>query len=85
MACGKPAIASCIGGVPEIVRNGETGILVEPGNVSKLAEALYTVLKDEELKQQMSGKALSFVQKLYTWEAVARRAILAYDTIINDS
>jgi glycosyltransferase involved in cell wall biosynthesis len=85
MACGKPAIASCIGGVPEIVRNGETGILVEPGNVSKLAEALYTVLKDEELKQQMSSKALSFVQKLYTWEAVARRAILAYDTIINDS
>ena len=48
MAAGKPMVASNVGGIPEIVIDGETGILVEPANPIKLAEALDLLVIDQE-------------------------------------
>src|SRR5262249_36764145 len=49
MACKKPIVATTAGGIPEIIENQKNGILVEPDNEKALAEALITVLKDENL------------------------------------
>ena len=56
MALGKPVVASRVGGLEEVVLDGETGMLVPPGNIRVLAEALITALGDETLRESM-GRA----------------------------
>jgi glycosyltransferase involved in cell wall biosynthesis len=46
MAAGVPVVASRIGGIPELVKDGETGFLVEPGNAAELADRLRELLGD---------------------------------------
>ena len=53
LAAGKPIIASNVGGVPEIIENGVNGLLVAPGEPSKLVEACLRLLKDNELSRQI--------------------------------
>jgi glycosyltransferase involved in cell wall biosynthesis len=56
MAMGKPVVASNTGGLPEAVADGETGLLVPPGNAEALAGALLALLEDPDRAQAM-GKA----------------------------
>jgi glycosyltransferase involved in cell wall biosynthesis len=53
LAAERPIVASDVGGVPEIIENGVNGLLVAPGNPSKLAEACLRLLKDNELSRQI--------------------------------
>ncbi|WP_107689192.1 glycosyltransferase [Coprothermobacter proteolyticus] len=53
MAAGKPVVATAVGGVPELVENGLTGLLVPPDNANALAEALLLLAKHPELRQVM--------------------------------
>jgi glycosyltransferase involved in cell wall biosynthesis len=55
MAVGKPVIASRIGGLPEIVTDGETGILVEPGDSDALRTAIATLVNDPALAARMGA------------------------------
>lgn len=52
MACERPIIASNSGGIPVMVEDGKTGILVEPGNVEELAEKIIALLQDEHLREK---------------------------------
>ena len=56
MALGRPVVASRVGGIPDMVEDGVTGLLVEPGDSAALANALNTILKDAELAQRL-GRA----------------------------
>lgn len=55
MAMGQAVIASCIGGIPDVVVDGETGILVSPGNVDQLRQAMQTLIDDPELRTRMGA------------------------------
>jgi len=57
MACRKPVVASAVGGIPEIIENGKTGILVDPDNPAALANALLNLLKDPSLQRSISSNA----------------------------
>ena len=57
MACGRPVVAANAGGMPEIVRNGITGILVDKENPSQLADALNALLGDPSLRQRLGENA----------------------------
>jgi len=61
MACGIPVVSTNVAAVPEVV--GDTGILVEPRNSDQLAEAMLKLLSDEDLRQELSKKALKQAQK----------------------
>src|SRR5258708_19258222 len=56
MAHAKPIVASRIGGIPELVRNGETGLLFEPKNTPKLSSSLSMLLSASDLRTQL-GRA----------------------------
>ncbi len=57
MAMGTPVVASRVGGIPEIVRDGVDGLLFEPGNAEELAACLVRLLKDGELRAEMGRNA----------------------------
>lgn len=58
MSCGLPVVTSRMGGIPEIVREGETGFLMEPGDYSSLAQRLDRLVADASLRQALGQAAL---------------------------
>ncbi len=77
MAAGKPVIGSAIGGIKETITEG-TGILVDPGNVKQLREAIEVLMHDSKLRQNMGEKGRKIVQEKYAEEKVVERLIAAY-------
>lgn len=78
MACGKPVVASRVGGVPELVRDGTDGILVRPGDVRGLADAIVTLLKDLKLREEMGRRGKERVRD-FSWDVTARVALREYE------
>ena len=68
-ACGRPAVASRVGGIPSAVLDGETGLLVPPGDVEALAEALTVVLNDDDLARSLGKRAAERARTEFSWEA----------------
>src|SRR5262249_5239760 len=65
IACKNPIVATTAGGIPEIIENQKNGILVEPDNEKALAEALITVLKDDNLRTNIAAKGYSTVRERF--------------------
>lgn len=78
MACGAPVVASRLGGLPEVVRHGETGFLVEPGNVDALRQRLEELLGDRTLMARLGESGHQLAVEQFTWDACARRCLEAY-------
>jgi alpha-maltose-1-phosphate synthase len=78
MASGTPVVASAVGGVPEIVQDGETGFLVPPGDVAALHDRLAQVLGDAALARRLGANARQSVLDRFTWSRVAERCLQAY-------
>jgi glycogen synthase len=95
MACETPVVASAIGGIPEVVEHGETGLLVtpeaigptevEPRNPEQfardLAAGVNALLDDPDLRLEMARKARQRVQRLFSWTAIARRTLEFYQAL----
>ncbi|MDP3985719.1 MAG: glycosyltransferase family 4 protein [bacterium] len=64
-AAGKPVIASNIGGLPEVVKEGETGILVPPGDAAALAERIQSLFRNADLIRKMGESARRVVEQEY--------------------
>ena len=77
MAAGLPVVASRVGGIPEIVSEGETGLLVEPDNPDALAEALRLLCQNESLRFSMGRSARERVKR-YAWDSVVPRILSVF-------
>ncbi len=69
MAFGKPVIGTALGGIPDIVEDGVTGILVDPENPLSLPSALRTLLSNDDLRQRMGRRAGELVRTCYGFES----------------
>lgn len=78
MACGTPVIASRAASLPEIVVNGETGILFPANDLASLKAAIARLATDSTLWHAMSVAARQRVEAIFTWGAVAERCLNAY-------
>jgi glycosyltransferase involved in cell wall biosynthesis len=78
MACGTPVVASRLGGLREVVRHGETGFLVEPGDVAGLRHHLELVLEDPRRARQLGENGRQLALEQFSWDACARRCLEAY-------
>jgi glycosyltransferase involved in cell wall biosynthesis len=81
MSSGTPVICSRLGGLPEVVRDGETGFLVEPGNVEQLRDRISTLCRDPALATRMGQAARALVLERFTWEACAHRCLEVYEEL----
>ncbi|MBV5330682.1 MAG: glycosyltransferase [Chlorobium sp.] len=66
-SCHVPIVATRVGGVPEIVANNESGLLVEAGNVGQLAKAMEQCVVNRELKDRLAQAALQIIEKKYSF------------------
>jgi glycosyltransferase involved in cell wall biosynthesis len=81
-AFGIPVIATRTGGLPEYVRDGETGLLVEPHNVPELANALLRYLENESLQQELQKGASSVADQALSWDQIALQYEYAFQETI---
>lgn len=65
---GLPVVATRVGGVPEVVMDNKTGLLVEPRNDEELAVALKKLIIESDLREKMGAAGRKFVEKKYRWE-----------------
>lgn len=78
MACGTPVVATRVGGIPEVVVDGETGWLVPPGDPAALAEALRGALGDPVRARRMGEAGRRRVEAHFSWDRIADRTLAVY-------
>jgi len=69
MAAGIPIVSSNMGGIPDVVKHGENGLLAKPYDVKMVAENLIKLLKDDEMRKEMGEKGLKMI-KNYSWDKI---------------
>jgi glycosyltransferase involved in cell wall biosynthesis len=79
MAHGRAVVASDVGGLRDLVADGETGLSVPPGNVDALREALERLLADRDLRDRLGTNARERVRELCSWPRVIDATLAAYD------
>jgi glycosyltransferase involved in cell wall biosynthesis len=67
-ACGRPVVVAAVGGLPEVVRDAHTGIVVPREDVGALAGAILRLVRDESLRAQMGAAGREHVKRLYEWK-----------------
>lgn len=77
-----PVVASRIGGVPEVVKDGKTGFLVEPKNVDELAKAIAKLIENPSLREKLGQEGRKFVKENYNWSKNAQQMEKLYKRII---
>lgn len=80
-ACGRPVVASRIGGIPDFVRHGENGLLAKPGHADDLAAQIQTVLRDPEMGREMGERGRARVERHHRWDDLA----LATERVLDEA
>lgn len=96
MACGTPVVATATGGIPEVVVDGETGLLVpleqagggsfepaDPARFSRdLASAISRLLGDAPLRERMGAAGRRRVEEMFSWGAIAQKTVALYEKLV---
>lgn len=83
MAAGVPVIATRVGGIPQMIEEGETGLLVPPQNERALQEKIESLIRDSALRSQLSRQALEMVKEKYSVEIMGKEYRKVYDAVLS--
>ena len=81
MACGLPSISTCIGGVKDILQNQQNGIVVNPGDIQQLFDALDLLLTDTTLSTNLGKAARQTIQTKYSSKIVIKEHIELFKSV----
>lgn len=84
MATGKPVIATRVGGLPEIIKDGINGLLTQPGNPTELAEKITLLLSDKSIANKMGVMGRKIAVEKYSWNVIAKQIINVYLEVIEE-
>ena len=84
LSYGKPVVASNVGGIPDIVIDGQTGLLVPEKDPKALEEAIVYVLTHEHFSQRLGEKGRKYVEEQFGWEKITDKLIDLYRNAIRD-
>jgi glycosyltransferase involved in cell wall biosynthesis len=79
MACGVPVIGSDVGGIPDIIEDGETGLLVEEKDVEGLSRIIVHLIDDDDFKDELIINGGGYVKKKFSWDNIAEIYLNAYN------
>ena len=80
---GLPVIASNLGGIPDVVKNGETGLLFNPGNYEELAQKIILVLEDESLARELVARGQKHIERNFSWEMIVLKLEKLYKKLVS--
>jgi len=75
-----PVIATNVGGIPELISNNITGLLVPPENPEAMTDAINELLSDNNTKQKLSKNAFEFINKNFSWDVLIEKYIKLYES-----
>lgn len=75
---GIPVVATRVGGMPEIIQHGETGLLVPPNDPQQTTDTINKLLADKDLREKLSAKAHEFITKNFSWDALLPQYLELY-------
>tara|TARA_B100000029_G_scaffold235373_1_gene232532 strand:- start:439 stop:1389 length:951 start_codon:yes stop_codon:yes gene_type:complete len=78
-----PVIGTNVGGIPELIKNNETGIIIPPENPSKLADAVNELLSNKEKSEKLAANGNRFVKNNMTWDVILPKYIKFYEDLLN--
>lgn len=78
MSYGKPVVGCGVGGIPEVIIDGVTGVLVPPADTQALADAIIVLLKDQLCRQKLGNSARDYVENNFSQDIMVRNTINAY-------
>jgi glycosyltransferase involved in cell wall biosynthesis len=84
MAAGKPIVASRLGQIGDILDDGETALLVEPGSADELAAAVLRLAGSADLRQTLGSNARRVATERHSWQENARRLVDAYERVCSE-
>ncbi len=73
MASGAPIVGTPVGGIPDFLKDRETGLFCQVGNPRDIAKKIKKILKDDELRKQLTKNGLALVRQKYSWKFIARQ------------
>jgi glycosyltransferase involved in cell wall biosynthesis len=85
MCCGTAVVASNVDGVPEVIRDGETGALVAPGDPAQLARAVGEFLGDEALRRRIAVAGSECVRERFAWSVHGEQMLKVYRRAIDSA
>ena len=81
MACSVPIVASKVGGIPDVVKDGENGLLVPPKDSEALADAIIYLLENEDIREKMGKNGRTKVEN-YSWDKMAEETEKIYEEVL---
>lgn len=85
MAAGIPVIGTPVGGIPDFLKNGETGLFCKVGDPEDIADKIRVVLTDDNLRNKLVLNGHKLVEEKYSWDRIAQEFNKLYETIRNHS
>jgi glycosyltransferase involved in cell wall biosynthesis len=82
MAFGRPVVATSVGGLPDAISDGETGVLVPPRDVAALREAIERLLGDAELRARLGAAARAHAARELSWPAATAALLEVYEVSV---
>jgi glycosyltransferase involved in cell wall biosynthesis len=83
MAAGKAVVATRVGAIPDVVRDGRSGLLVPPGNVTSFAQALSFLIGDQNKRQEMGVEAHKVVKESYSFNRMIESYEALYQSVLS--
>ena len=80
-ACGVPVIGTRVGGIPDVIRHNETGLLIEPQSSEAISQALKKMFGNEELRQRLRQNALQNLER-FNWNKIVEQVSEQYQNLL---
>ena len=79
-----PVVATNVGGIPELVKNNETGLLVPPNNPQELAKSVNKLLENKQIADQLTNAGYEFIKNNMTWNIILPKYIEFYESLLKN-
>jgi glycosyltransferase involved in cell wall biosynthesis len=83
LATGLPVVTTWVGGIPETIKNGKNGFLVEPFNVKQFSDRILFLLEHQSDAEEMGQRARKTILEEYDWRIVVKDAMKVYDEVLH--